>query len=136
MSKLIKFWLPPALWALAIFSFSSFSTPKTSVIYWQDFLVKKTAHVIEYGILAVLLYRALKATGAGERKAGLLAIVIVFFYGITDEFHQSFTPGREPRIRDVLIDTAGAGLFIYAVWNWLPKAPEKIKIWARNLEVI
>lgn len=132
----IHYWLPPIVWGAVIFSFSSFPTPKTSEIYWQDFLVKKTAHLIEYGILACLLYRAFRNNGLTNTKAGVLAIIVVFFYGATDEFHQRFTPGREPRIRDVLIDTGSSVLVILAILNWLPKAPEKVKDWARKIEML
>lgn len=104
----ISSWAPPLLWAIVIFLFSSLSVQPAARVYWQDFLIKKTAHVIEYGILAVLLYRALRREGIAKPKAGVVAILISIFYGVSDEFHQGFTPGREPRARDVAFDTIGA----------------------------
>ena len=135
MKKIIKLWAPPVIWAVVIFLLSARAVTPASQIYWKDFIVKKTAHVIEYGILATLLYRALKESGVQKHNAGLIAILIALIYGATDELHQSFTPGREPRVRDVFFDTIGSVLAIYWLWNWLPKAPKRLKIWARRLQL-
>ena len=115
----IKVWAPVAAWAVIIFLFSSLSVTPTTEIYWQDFVVKKTAHVIEYGIFAVLLYRALRSEGVEKINAGLLAILVSVIYGASDEFHQGFTPGREPRVRDVVFDTIGAIAGIYICKKYL-----------------
>ena len=117
LKKIIKYWFPPILWAVVIFLFSSFSTPSTSQIYWQDFIVKKAAHVVEYGIFALLLYRALRGYEIDKTKAVILSILFAALYGLSDEFHQSFTPGREPRIRDVAFDTIGASLAMLLIWK-------------------
>ncbi|MFZ5933134.1 MAG: VanZ family protein [Patescibacteria group bacterium] len=135
MKKILKLWVPAFLWAAVIFLFSSFPTSKTSEIYWQDFIVKKSAHIVEYGIFAILLYRALKNSGVEKKNAGLIAILLAVIYGATDEYHQSFTPGREPRVRDIFFDTIGSVLAIYYLWNLLPKAPQRLKTWARRLQI-
>jgi len=134
--KIIFFWIPVIVWASVIFTFSANPTTQTSEIHWQDFVVKKTAHMIFYAILAILLYRALKESNLQKEKAGWLSIFSCFFYGLTDEFHQSFTPGREPRLRDVIFDTIGSALAIYFIWKWLPKAPAKLKSWAKKLQLL
>ena len=110
----VKTWVPVVAWAGVIFLFSSLSVTPASEIYWQDFIVKKTAHVVEYAIFAILLYRALRTEGIEKFNAGLFAILVSVIYGATDEVHQGFTPGREPRARDVVFDTIGAiaGVFI------------------------
>lgn len=123
MVKIVKFWLPPFLWAIIIFTFSSMQVGSSSEFYWKDFLVKKTAHIIEYGIFATLIYRALVNSGVHKRKAMWYSVAIAMFYGITDEIHQSFTPGRGPAVRDVLIDTLGAGLFIFGILVNIKKMP-------------
>jgi VanZ family protein len=134
--RILKYWGPPVAWALLIFLVSSYPTVKTSEIHWRDFIVKKSAHVIEYGIFAALIYRALRSSGAKKANAGIYAIFIALLYGMTDEFHQSYTPGREPRVRDVVFDTIGAIASIYSIWNLLPKAPARLKAWARRLQLI
>jgi len=130
VATILKYWGPVFVWAGVIFAFSSYATKQASEIYWQDFIVKKTAHVIEYGVFATLLYRAFINSGIEKVRAGYTAIVLAALYGISDEFHQSFTPGREPTLRDTIFDTIGAILAIYIVWKYLPKAPKKLKKWA------
>ena len=131
----LRFWLPPILWGLVIFSFSSFPVGSAAEIYWKDFIVKKTAHIVEYGILATLLYRAIVNSDVEKRKAMWVSILIAFLYGLTDEFHQSFIPGREPRIRDVIIDTIGASIFIYGFVKNISKLPKKIKEFAKKFNI-
>ena len=104
----IKYWLPTLAWAILIFSFSSQPTLTTSQIYWQDFVVKKSAHLFVYAVLAVLIYRSFNLSTHYSRLYLLLfTVTITILYAVTDEFHQTFTLGREPTLRDVLIDIAG-----------------------------
>jgi len=70
------------------------------------------AHAINYGVLGALLIWAL---ARGEWSAVttpllLSAIVLAVLLGIGDEFHQSFIPGRDSSVRDVLADAIGASL--------------------------
>ena len=118
-SKRIQYWLPTFLWAILIFSFSSQSTLSTSKVYWQDFVIKKSAHLFVYAVLAVLLYRSLRhTTGLNRFYLLLFTITIITLYAITDEFHQSFTPGRGPHLRDIIIDVIGAGIGLYGFFLW------------------
>ena len=95
------------LWCGVIFWFSNRPTISTVDSYAIDFVFKKIAHFIEYAILSVLIYRATKNLK--------LSIILSILYAISDEFHQSFVPGREPRVRDVIIDSVGsvAGAIIW-----------------------
>ena len=95
-----------------------------------SFLVRKTAHFLEYMVLGVSLYLTVGEFLKSKREAGqrpepqkvrnfqILSIVIPFLIGIlyaaTDEFHQLFVPGRFGSVKDVLIDGAGvlAGILI------------------------
>lgn len=133
--KLIKYWFPVVVWAGVIFMFSSFPTGTATKIVWTDFVLKKTAHIVEYGVFTMLTYRALINNGVLAKNAALWAILLATLYGFSDEYHQSFTPGREPRVRDVGFDTIGAVLAIYLIWNTLPKAPERLRGWAKRWEV-
>jgi hypothetical protein len=134
--KFIKYWLPPILWAMAIFTVSSITVGSSSDFYWKDFVVKKTAHVVEYGILATLIYRALINSNVSNKKAMLYSVALAFLYGATDEFHQSFTPGRGPKFTDVLIDTLGASIFIYGIILNLSKMPLIFRKVAAKLDII
>jgi VanZ family protein len=132
---LLGLWFPVFVWALVIFAFSARPTTSVSEIHWKDFIVKKTAHVVEFAILAILIYRALINSGVSKKKAGYYSIFLSVVYGFSDEFHQSFTPGRDPKLRDVIFDTMGAIIAIYSIWNILPKAPKKLKNWAEKLRI-
>lgn len=136
MKNFLRFWLPVIIWALVIYSFSGIKTPSTSKIFWQDFIVKKSAHVTEYGIFAILLYRGFRSQGLNKTRSGTLAIILAAGYGGTDEFHQSFTAGREPTVRDVVFDTIGGTLGVYIVWKLLPNLPPRLKAWAKKLDLL
>lgn len=79
--------------------------------------VRKVAHMVEYGTLAVLLYIWI---GQWEmsflRRAGT-AVGATAVYAATDEIHQYFVPGRAGRFSDVCIDSAGAlaGVIVFAL---------------------
>lgn len=82
----------------------------------------KVAHALEYGFFMLTLVYA--TTRGFERSLRgtprvVAALVIAVLYGITDEFHQSFT-GRDPSAFDWLADVAGAllmGLVIVLAWR-------------------
>ena len=102
-------WLPTIFWMTVIFVFSARPTLHASAIDWQDFIVKKTAHFIEYFILASLVYFSLKKTSSLPKYVLVLfTITITIFYAATDEYHQTFVTGREGKVRDVVIDSIGA----------------------------
>jgi len=110
--------------------------PKASDIYWQDFIVKKIAHVIIYGILAVLIYRALIVGGTSKKKAVLMAFSLAAFYGATDEIHQYFIQGRESKLRDVVIDGIGASASLFFTTKVLPGLPKELVELGKRLEII
>lgn len=123
------YYLPIILWMSLIFKLSSGTVPSASTVYWQDFVVKKTAHFMFFGFLSLLTYRALRATGIDKTKALIFAIVFATFYGAADEFHQSFTQGRESRIRDIGFDGLGSVIITTVVHKIL----ERNKKWREKL---
>lgn len=135
LKQALNFWLPPILWALVIFLFSSQPTTKASGIHWQDFIIKKTAHVTEYFVFTILLFRAFKNSGRTVKNALLVSAVLAIVYALTDEFHQSFTPGRDPRLRDIGFDTLGALVATFTVGKYLPKASPKIKSLSKRINL-
>lgn len=87
--------------------------------------IDKIAHFFVFGLLGTLVARV--PAVADWRGLGLYwAVVLTSCYGITDEFHQSFTPGRSVELADWLVDTAGAALAvaIYARWRFYRAALE------------
>lgn len=76
-----------------------------------EFLIRKLTHFIGFGCIALGLYFAW-----GKRRfAAIIAIIGTTVIAMLDEFRQSFTPGRTMSGQDVLVDTAGAIVFVGAV---------------------
>ncbi len=136
ITEISKYWLPVVVWCLVIFGFSSLQIGASSEFYWKDFVIKKSAHLVEYGILSVLFYRALINSKVSEKKSMFYSVFFAFVYGLTDEFHQSFTPGRGPSLRDTLIDMTGAIIFIFGIVNNIKIMPKRIKLIASQLGLI
>ncbi|CAN5826345.1 VanZ family protein [soil metagenome] len=67
----------------------------------------KLAHGTAFGVLGALLYAASGRVG--------VALGLATLYGVSDELHQSFVPGRSSDLFDLLADTLGAALFIFLV---------------------
>ena len=115
---LVAYWLPPLTLMGAIFYLSAQPDLPGPPGPLLDSLLKKGAHFVTYAVLAFLWWRAL-SRGRMTRRAALgTAFAITVAYGISDEFHQSFVPGRSPSPQDVLIDTAGAAAALGLIWWW------------------
>ncbi len=73
-----------------------------------DFIIRKLAHFTEYAILGMFITLTLMTINVKINKYRLfMATVLCCLYAISDEFHQMFTDGRTPALRDVVIDTVG-----------------------------
>lgn len=64
-------------------------------------------HFVLYAVLAAAYFLSLPPDWDPWRAAAV-AVVLASLYGVSDEFHQSFTPGRVPDVVDWLVDTMGA----------------------------
>lgn len=101
-------WLPALLMMLAIFAFSSRTSNELPNFGGWDYFVKKSAHGIGYGLLALSYLRALP--GLNYKLSWFLAVL----FSLTDEFHQSFVPGRHAALTDVLVfDNLGALIALF-----------------------
>jgi len=80
----------------------------------------KLLHFAEYAVLAFLVNRAicLLRAGIAPRTAAVVAVVLATAFGVTDELHQRFVPGRDASVFDLLADFLGsiAGAMAYAAW--------------------
>ncbi|MDR3315517.1 MAG: VanZ family protein, partial [Coriobacteriales bacterium] len=93
------------VWAAIIFTVSSF--PGSTFPSGTPEVLFTIAHGIEYAIFAVLIALALNAPRRALWITALIALVIASLYGVSDEFHQSFT-GRNCDVLDWVTDTVGA----------------------------
>ena len=113
VGAVLWYWLPVGFYAGLIFWLSSQSHPEDQLPpFLFEEISDKVLHGVEYGILALLCFRAFRlASGpAAARQAVLLAILTASVYGLTDEVHQAFVPLREASWLDWLADTIGAAL--------------------------
>lgn len=112
----IKLWLPVLLWTGVIFYSSSVPAKDIPPLFpFQDILF----HFAIYMLLAYLFHRAIKNTYPKLTLKNLITITVIFgfSYGLSDEFHQIFVPGRFASGLDLLIDGIGsfAGSLLYPV---------------------
>lgn len=105
-------WFPVFLYAGLIFYLSGLSALPVSI---EHPFLDKLEHVAEYAILGILLMRALANPDFKFKasEAFAAAVIIAFLYGISDEIHQAFVPGRSADIFDALFDLIGAGIGAY-----------------------
>lgn len=97
-NKIFRF-LPAILWMGFIFFLSSGPTSAITGTSTERFIILKSFHLIEYAIL----FFCLKFAGISTPKS----IFFAYLYALSDEFHQSFVPGRGSKFTDTLIDLTG-----------------------------
>jgi VanZ family protein len=93
-----------------------------AMIKITDFIVRKLAHVMLFFTLAFFALKVIRHW----RWQYLAAWVFASVYGITDEWHQLFVPGRSGKAGDVIIDATGALILIAVVYLW-DKSRQKTK---------
>jgi VanZ family protein len=136
----IKYWLPVIFWMCFIFWMStgtfssqntySFVEPVLRFLVPQisshgvdliHALMRKSAHIIEYFILGLLLFRAFRrgSTPPWNWRWSFFAVGVVVLWAASDEFHQSFVSTRTASVMDVGIDVAGGIIaqFVSALWH-------------------
>jgi VanZ family protein len=143
--QVLKVWIAAILWliVIAIESSDLASAHNTGRILYPilhflfglshaafdpvHFYIRKCGHVVGYGLLSILLFRAWRETLPGVSSAkwtfrwGNLAVVGTALVASLDEWHQSFIPSRTGRWQDVVLDTCagiGAQVLLFAVRLW------------------
>lgn len=141
LRRFAGYWLPVLVWMWVIFSASGdqrsmqhSSRIVGPIVHWlfphlSDeavhgivMVVRKCAHVTEYAVLALLLWRALRKPTEQANppwqwsKAGLV-LALLAIYAASDEIHQAFVPTRQGSVWDVLLDMGGAALALVCLWG-------------------
>ncbi len=143
LRALSKSWLPVVAWAalISILSTDTFSSEHTSrfilpLLHWifrsassstleiVHAVIRKCAHLVEYFLLGLLLYRAVRGREQGWKlKWAIWAAAIAAGYAAFDEFHQVFVPSRTASPWDALLDTVGACAAQVTTWRvWKRRA--------------
>jgi VanZ family protein len=108
-------WIPAILIMATIFGFSSVPSRSLPNFGTWDVLVKKGGHMLGYGLLALAYWTGLRF----EKKRIWLALLMAVMYALTDEFHQSFVPGRHPSWVDALVIDTGGALIALGLAGWV-----------------
>ena len=108
-------WGPAALVMAAIFFVSGLSAPPTPSV-----LPDVGLHAVAYAVLGASLLRGLADARWSQVtiRNALWAVLLAVAYGVTDEWHQSFIPGRTPELRDLFADAFGSAVGASVVWLW------------------
>ncbi len=112
----VRFQLPVLVWMGLIFVLSSLPGSTLSPLEFKD--AHLIAHLLLFGMLYYLGYRALRFQNYSRllREFSLLAaLLFVMLYGATDEYHQSFTPGRRMELKDFLWDVLASVIVLLIV---------------------
>jgi VanZ family protein len=141
MRKRIVWWIMTVLWCAAIFyqSGKNADASDANSLYIvglinqilmtmfgadagviSNFIVRKSAHFLEYLILGILFFKSF-FTGMNLRRELTVAFFCGLAYSASDEIHQLFVPGRTSKFGDVCIDATGVviGLIIVALNEFL-----------------
>ena len=100
-----------------IFYLSTFERALISEKRILNFLFFKTLHVLEYGLLYFLIFRAFFTLKVAKKKLYIVSFVISLVYAISDELHQTFVPTREGKLRDIFIDLGGISIMYIYIRN-------------------
>lgn len=124
MKKLVSIvprWLPAVIVMITIFTFSSRRGSDLPNFFSWDYIIKKSSHMIGYGMLAVSYLHYLGYDKKNYRRAWFWAIL----FSITDELHQWYVPERHASVFDTIIfDNFGAIIALwlhYYIWSRFEK---------------
>jgi VanZ family protein len=117
-------WAPPLALMGVIFALSA-QPDLSSGLGTFDVILRKLAHMAEYGLLLFLLWRPLRELAAG-RSALVAAFVIGIAYAASDEWHQSFVEGRHGTPVDVGIDAVGMALAAFLILRTRDARAERV----------
>jgi VanZ family protein len=144
MSRLWR-WIPAVLWAclISLFSTDTFSKEHTSwvlipFLQWlfphansptlelSHYVLRKCAHVLEYFVFGLLVFRAIRGPRRGWTPRWAAATLIVCgIFAAGDEFHQFFVPSRQASPWDALLDTSAAAAAVFLIWLLAREAANK-----------
>ncbi len=117
----MKYWVPSLLYMALIFGVSSMEQPPLPMPKFEWLTIDKLYHFIEYAILGGLLAWAFvkaRPPFVPSQTIWVLAAVISILYGASDEWHQTFVPGRFATLADWVADALGSiagvlGVYLY-----------------------
>jgi VanZ like family. len=107
----MKYFVFPLIFMAAIFLCSSIpmdhQIQRFEFIMGIDPALQNILHIPAFGILTFLWIKSLIKLHISKEKAVFVAVLVTFLYGIADEFHQYFVPGRFFSLQDMVFNLTG-----------------------------
>jgi VanZ family protein len=92
-----------------------------------NYLLRKSAHVVEYAILTLLAVRAFQRDQVGwQRRSAFGGVALSLLYAASDEWHQRFVPDRTATPVDVGVDAVGITIALVCCWAWYRARTDKV----------
>ena len=126
--RILHYWAPPLLYMVLIFVVSSLEQPPLPMPEFEWLTIDKLYHFIEYAILSGLVARALvkaKPPVVPARLVWHVATVFSILYGASDEWHQTFVPGRFATVADWVADVLGSIAGVLSVYLYYRRQSKK-----------
>lgn len=120
MKRFLRLWGPPLAWMALIFLLSAQPDLPHAPEPWFDLVLKKVGHACMFGGLAWLYLRGLRGYVHAGGVLRVASIVLAVAYALSDEYHQTFVPGRHGTWFDVGVDTVGICAAMLLDW-WLAR---------------
>jgi len=114
-------WLPSLLVMLLIFAISSLPGKMVTAVGLGAESYHVNGHFFMFFVLGACLFKSTKSFE--------ISILLGILYGILDEFHQLFVPGRAFELLDIGMDSFGVVLSVLIIWKFYRVLPKKLKNW-------
>lgn len=115
MKRFLWRWLPPLAWMALIFALSAQPTLPSAPAP-LDVLLERVFHALTFGILGWLYLRGLRGRIEPEIPLRVVSWGLAFMYALSDEYHQTFVPGRSGTLTDLVVDALGAAGAMLLNW--------------------
>ena len=129
-------WLLAVGWMVLLWALSDRHTLGPAASLWGFPCGDKVVHGCAYGVLATLVHHAIRSTRPPLLSLGpvFFAFVFALLYGLMDEVHQAYVPGRDASALDLLADAVGAAIVCLALilWTDRPRGPSRVGDWFRS----
>ena len=117
LRSFVIYWFPFLGYAALIY-WGSDSPVNVSIPFFEEFHIDKIIHALEFFIFAVLFIRVYPSVKnrMSYHEHIYAAVILTMIYGLSDELHQAFVPGREISVWDWTADSLGgisAGILSY-----------------------
>lgn len=113
------YWLPAVLWAGLIFYLSGRTGGELHSLF-PFFTSFDWGHLVAYFVLGFLISLAIRKTWQVKHPV-FVTVLLCLLYGISDEIHQIYVPGRTFQLIDLVNDVLGAALGAFCCYLWVKR---------------